>query len=52
MKNKIYHTVGTIQKSNINIVERGKTDTSNTQIHDRLPFRLGTGTSIKKKLGR
>ena len=41
MKNKTYHTVGTIPISNINIVERGKIDTlthkymtSNTQIHD------------------
>jgi hypothetical protein len=41
MKNKKYHTVGTIPISNINIVERGKIDTlthkymtSNTQIHD------------------
>jgi len=30
MKNKEYHTVGTIPKSNINIVERGKFDTLNT----------------------
>jgi hypothetical protein len=27
MKNKIYHTVGTNQKPNIKIVERGKIDT-------------------------
>jgi hypothetical protein len=27
-----YHTVGTIPKSNIKIVEGGKIDTSNTQI--------------------
>ena len=34
MKNKTkYHTVGTIPKSNIKIVERGKIDTFNTQIH-------------------
>ena len=40
-------TVGTIPKSNIEIVERGKIYTSNTQIHDSsLPW-LGTGTSIK-----
>ena len=44
-KNKIfkkkYHTVGT----NIEIVERGKTDTSNTRIHDRALSCLGTGSS-------
>jgi len=47
MKNKKNHTVGTIQKSNIKIVERGKIDTLNTQIHDRSVSWLGTGTSIK-----
>jgi len=30
MKNKQYHTVGTILKSNIKIVERAKTNTPNT----------------------
>ena len=30
MKNKIYHTVGTIPKSYIKIVERDKIDTPNT----------------------
>jgi hypothetical protein len=35
MKNKEYHTVETVPKSNIKIVERGRTDTTNTQIHDR-----------------
>jgi hypothetical protein len=30
MKNPKYHTVGTIPKSNIKIVERGKIDTINT----------------------
>ena len=34
MKNKTYHSVGTILKSNIKTVERGKIDTLNTQIHD------------------
>ena len=34
-KNK-YHTVGTIPKSNMKIIERGKIDTSCTQIHDRI----------------
>ena len=49
MKNKKYHTVGPIPKSNIKIVERGKIDNPNTQIHDCslswLP--LGTCTLIK-----
>jgi len=35
MKNKKYHTVGTVPKSNRKIVERGKVYTPNTQIHDR-----------------
>jgi hypothetical protein len=40
-------TVGTIPKSNIEIVERGKIYTTNAQIHDSsLPW-LGTDTSIK-----
>ena len=47
MKNKIYHTVKTIQTSNTIIAERGKIKTSNTQIHDRSLTWLGTGTSIK-----
>ena len=29
-----YHTVGTSPKFNIKFVERGKIDTTNTQIHD------------------
>jgi hypothetical protein len=44
---KIYHTVGTVPKSNIKIVERGKIDTLNTLIHDCLLSCLGTVTSIK-----
>ena len=43
MKNKKYYKVGTIPKSNIKIVERGKIDTPNTQIHDRSLSWLGTG---------
>jgi len=35
MKNKRYHTVGTIPKSNIKIADRDKIDASNTQIHER-----------------
>ena len=34
MKNNKYHTVGTIPKWNIEIVERGKFDTYNLEIHD------------------
>jgi hypothetical protein len=34
MKNEKYHTVGTIPRSNIKIVEWGKIDYTNTQIHD------------------
>jgi hypothetical protein len=33
MKNNKYHTVGTIPRSNIKIVEKGKIDFSNTQIY-------------------
>ena len=32
-KNKKYHTVGRGPKSNRKIIERGKNDTPNTQIH-------------------
>ena len=46
MKNKTYHTVGTILKSNIKIIERGKIDTLNTLIHDRSLSIIGTGISI------
>jgi hypothetical protein len=35
MKNWEFHTVGTVPQSNIKIVERGKFDTPNTQIHDQ-----------------
>jgi len=45
---KKYHTVRTIPKSNIKIVERSKLDTPNTQIHDHSLSWLGTGTSIKR----
>ena len=50
MKNTKYHTVGTVPTSNIQIVERGKMDTTNTQIHDRSLSWLGTGTLIRNKL--
>jgi hypothetical protein len=39
--------VGTIPKFNRQIVERGKTDTSNTQMDDGSLFWLDTGTSMK-----
>ena len=32
--NKIYHNVGTFQKFNRTMVERGQFETPNTQIHD------------------
>ena len=34
MKNKKYHTCGTVPISNRKIVERGQNDTPNPQIHD------------------
>jgi hypothetical protein len=37
MKNKKYHTVGTVPKSNKKIVERGKLDSHSTQIHNPIP---------------
>jgi hypothetical protein len=48
MKNKKYHTVGTIPKSNIKIAERGKIDTTISQIHVRSLSWLGIGTSLKR----
>ena len=47
MKNIKYHIVDKLPKSNIKIVERGKTDTGNTQAQKRSFSLLGTGTSIK-----
>ena len=46
MKNKKYHTVRTVPKSNRKIAERCKIDTPNTQMHDLTLFLLGTGTSV------
>ena len=43
MKIKKYHNVGTIPKSNISVVKRGRVDTPNTQIHDRTLSWFGTG---------
>ena len=48
MKNQKYNTIGTVQKSNRKIVERGTIDTPSTQLHDLLLSWLGKGTSIKK----
>jgi hypothetical protein len=43
VKNPKYHTIGTILKANIKIVERGKID-----IHARPLSWLGTGTPLKQ----
>jgi hypothetical protein len=48
MKNGKYHAIGTVPKSNIKIVERGKIDMPNTQIHECSPTWLGTYTSINQ----
>ena len=45
--NKKSPTVGTVPNSSRKIVERGKTDTPNTHIHDRSLSWLGTFSSIK-----
>jgi hypothetical protein len=45
--NKKHHTVRTIQKSNIKIVERKKIDTPNIQINDRSLSPLSTDTPAK-----
>jgi hypothetical protein len=52
MKNKKYHTVRQIPKSNIKIVERDKFDTHNTQIHDLSLSWLDTGTCTLMKSGQ
>ena len=44
---EIKHAVETVQKSNTNIVERGKIDTQNPQIHHNPLSWLGIETSIK-----
>jgi hypothetical protein len=47
IKNKNYHTVRTVPKSNRKIVERGKNQYPNTHVHNRsLPW-LGASTLIK-----
>ena len=47
MKNKIYHNVDTIPKSNRHIIERGNINTPNTQIHDCSRSWLVAGTLIQ-----
>ena len=47
-RKKNYHTVRTIPKSNIKIVERDKIDTPDTQIHDRPLSSQIAGTSVKR----
>jgi hypothetical protein len=42
-----HHNVGTVPKSNREIVERGKIDTPSRKIHDHSFSSFGTGTSIK-----
>jgi len=44
MKNKKYHTVGTVPNFYRAIIERGKIETLNTHIHDHSNPLLGTGT--------
>ena len=44
---RVYHTVGTVPKSNIKITKRDNIDTPNTQLHNRSLSWLGTGTKIK-----
>ena len=51
-KENMYHTAGTISKSNRKITERGKIYTPNTQIHEHSLSWLGTGTSIKSGRGK
>jgi len=48
MKSKKYHTVRTILKSNIKILERDTIDTPDTHIPDRSLSWLCTDTSIKR----
>ena len=48
MKNKKYHSFGTIPRYHLKIADRGKMiDTSNTQIGDRSLSCLGVSTSIE-----
>jgi hypothetical protein len=46
-KNKKCHTVATVPKSIRKIIETGRVDIPNTQIHDRSLSWLGTDISIK-----
>jgi len=47
MKNKKYHTFGTVPKSKRKITETGNIDIPSTQIHNDPLSWLDTGTSIK-----
>ena len=47
LKSYLHVVLGTTLISNRKIVERGKIDTPNTQIHEHSLSCLGTGTSIK-----
>jgi hypothetical protein len=47
MKYKKYHTVGTVPKFKKKKEERGKIDTTRSQVNDGSLFCLGTGNSIK-----
>ena len=48
MENIKIPNVGKVPKSNRKIIERGKNDTPNTQIHDHSLSWLGTGTPKKR----
>jgi hypothetical protein len=49
MKTKKYHIVDKLPKSNIKIIERGKTNTGNTQAQRRSLSLIDTGISIKSR---
>jgi hypothetical protein len=49
-KKKKKNTIGKVPKSNRKIIERGRIDTPNIQIHDRLLSWLGTGTSVNNNI--
>ena len=42
LRNKKYHTFGTVPKSNRKIVERGNIDNPSTEVNDHSLFWLGT----------
>ena len=51
MKNKQFHHVGKVLKSNWKFLERDKINTPNTNIHDLSLSWLGTSTSVKSGRG-